>query len=83
MPHFMFDAKSPVKALYVRETCSPEAITKLFSVVADYEWCERILCSDCYMDDANSIATILANDLNVEATLVTKWFGNVNEKING
>lgn len=33
--------------------------TPTFMVVADYGWCERILCGGCYVDDAETIVAAL------------------------
>lgn len=37
--------------------------TKVFSVVADYGWAERILCSGSYWQDAEAIAKAIQEAL--------------------
>jgi hypothetical protein len=66
--HFVLNQTLPQR-LVVRDTAPPESITRTYSVIADYGWAERILCSESYRDDANSIATILAEFLDIPADL--------------
>jgi hypothetical protein len=54
--------------LRVRDTAPPESATRLFSVVADYGWAERLLCCDCYRDDANDIAATIGECLDIPVT---------------
>lgn len=55
--------------LAVRDTSPPEDATRMYSVVADYGWAERLLCSESYLRDANDIATILGEHLHIPVAL--------------
>jgi hypothetical protein len=66
---FVLSETVPVR-LVVRDTAPPESATRTYSVVADYGWAERILCSDSYIGDANGIARVLAHSMDVPASLV-------------
>lgn len=50
---------STPKKFIVRQDVDIESETRQYFVIADYEWCERIICSNCYLNDANEIAGIL------------------------
>jgi len=65
---FELDGTQP-KRLCVRCASPPEHATQTYSVVADYGWAERILCSDAYLRDANDIAETIAEGLLVPAEL--------------
>jgi len=64
MNHFILNNSAP-KKLVVHCTSPMDSATKFYSVVADYGWAQKILCSGSYLDDANSIATLLAHALNI------------------
>lgn len=53
------DGKTPQRLRVVDLTPEGHA-TRLFGVVADYGWAERILFSDAYETDARQIASVLA-----------------------
>jgi hypothetical protein len=55
--------------LAVRDTAPPESATRFYSVVADYGWAERILCSESYLRDANSIARIIGEHMDIPVSL--------------
>jgi hypothetical protein len=55
--------------LVVRDTAPPKNATRTYSVVADYGWAERILCSDSYRNDANSIARIIGEYMDIPVSL--------------
>ncbi len=62
--HFVLNGALPTGLRVVR-TNPPEDATALFSVVADYGWAERILCSGSYRDDAEGIARAIAEQIDV------------------
>lgn len=62
--YFELNASSPQK-LMVHKTSPPNNATDTYSVVACYGWAQKILCSDSYLKDANQIAVILAEKLNI------------------
>ena len=35
--------------------------TRLYGVSLDYGWCTRVICSNCYLHDAQAITYALAN----------------------
>lgn len=55
--------------LIVRRTSPPDDATATYSVIADYGWAERILCSGCSLRDANDIANCLADGMLIAAEL--------------
>lgn len=55
--------------LFVTQTSPPEHATKLYSVIASYGWAEKILCSECYVQDANDIATAIGEKLGIRVSL--------------
>lgn len=59
------------KRLCVRCTSPPGHATQTFSVVANYGWAERILCSDAYLRDANDIAETIAESLLISVDLAS------------
>ncbi len=65
---FELNNSFPVK-LMVHCTSEPQYATKTYSVVADYGWAQKLLCSDSYLEDANQIASILAEKLNIPVEL--------------
>lgn len=67
---FILDGTEPTR-LVVRDTAPPDWVTRTFSVIADYGWAERILCSECYRHDADAIAIILADRLGITAELAS------------
>lgn len=66
--HFVFHG-SPPEQIIVRDTATPESKTRTYSVIADYGWAERILCSGAYRADANSIATLIGEHVDIPVTL--------------
>lgn len=54
----------PLKLL-IRRGNPPTDATALYMVVADHGWCERIICSDCYPQDANDISKTLGKALGI------------------
>jgi len=68
--HFVLNDSLP-KALMVHDTAEPESKTRLFSVVADYGWAQKILSSESYKADANSIATIIGEYLDIPVKLAS------------
>jgi hypothetical protein len=67
---FELDGKQP-KRLHVRCTSAPGDATQTYSVIADYGWAERILCSGSYLRDANDIADALGEALLIPVDLAT------------
>jgi hypothetical protein len=65
---FVLNDTLPVRLL-VHDTAPPENATRTYSVVADYGWAEKILCSESYRDDANGIAEILGEHLDIPVSL--------------
>lgn len=55
MSRFLLDGKPP-EQIVVRDVTPPLHATRLFAVVADHGWAERILASDCYEHDATDLA---------------------------
>lgn len=47
---------SQPKKLMIRDTANTESVTRTYSVIAEYEWAESVLCSGCFLDDAKDIA---------------------------
>lgn len=43
----------------IAETTPEGSATQTYSVIADYGWAERILCSGCYLQDALAIEAAL------------------------
>lgn len=70
-PHFILNDSLPER-LMVHDTAAPESKTRTYSVIADYGWAQKILCSDSYKGDANSIATILGEHLDIPVQLAEK-----------
>jgi hypothetical protein len=66
----LLDDRSP-KRLVVRDTAEPSSATRMFSVVADYDWAERILFAGAYERDAVDIASVLGDALGVPVVLPT------------
>jgi hypothetical protein len=66
--HFILNDSLPQR-LDVRDTALPESATRTYSVIADYGWAERILCSGSYLRDANSIALIIGDHLDIPVSL--------------
>lgn len=56
---FLLDGTVPT-SLSVSAIISEGQATQKFAVVADYGWAEKILCGDCYEQDANDIARTIA-----------------------
>lgn len=65
---FELNGNQPFR-LVVRCTSPPEHATKSYSVIADYGWAERILCSGSSLRDANDIAECLGQGLLIAVTL--------------
>jgi hypothetical protein len=61
---FLLDGKPP-KRIVVREVTPEGHATRIFAVVADHGWAERILASDCYQRDANDLAWAIGNVLDI------------------
>lgn len=57
--------------LYVRDTSPPGDATRLYAVVADYGWAEKILCSGSYRGDANAIAATIGEYLDIPVSLAS------------
>ena len=55
--------------LCVRCTSPPDHATRTYSIIADYGWAERILCSESYLPDANDIAECLGDGLLIPVEL--------------
>ena len=72
--HFVLNVSLPER-LSVVDTSPVEDKTRLYSVVADYGWAEKILCSESFLDDANSIATILGEHLGIPVQLAARAKG--------
>jgi len=68
---FLLNGTHPRK-VEVRDTTPPENKTRLYSVVADYGWAETILCSECYLRDANGIAMCISARLDIPALLAKR-----------
>jgi hypothetical protein len=66
--HFILSGTLPTR-LMVCDTSPPENKTRSYSVVADYGWAETILCSESYLPDANSIAEIIGEHLDIPVVL--------------
>jgi hypothetical protein len=66
--HFILNKSLPTR-LMVHDTSPPESKTRFYSVVADYGWAEKILCSESYLPDANSIAEIIGEHLDIPVVL--------------
>lgn len=56
------------KQIIVRGTTPENHTPRLFSVILDYDWVEKIICSDCYLTDANDIAYIIGEFLFIPYT---------------
>lgn len=61
---FLLDDTLPER-LFVRDVTPESHATRLFAVVADHGWAERILCGDCYLKDANDIAFAVGELLDI------------------
>jgi hypothetical protein len=61
---FLLDESLP-KRIVVREVTPEGHATHLFAVVADHGWAERILAGDCYRKDANDLAFVVGEFLDV------------------
>ena len=61
---FLLDGGLPEK-IVVREVTPDEHATRIFVVVADHGWAERILASGCYQRDANDLAYAVGELLDV------------------
>lgn len=55
--------------LRVSDTAPEHSKTRTYSVVADYDWAEMVLCSGSYLDHANSIARIIGEFLDIPVAL--------------
>jgi hypothetical protein len=61
---FILDDTLPERLL-VHDTAEPKSKTRTYSVVADYGWAEKILCSGSYRRDANDIAETVGEFLDI------------------
>lgn len=68
---FLLDGSLPEK-LVVREVTPEGNATRLYAVVADYGWAERILCGDCYLRDANDLAWAVGDVLDIPVEEATE-----------
>jgi hypothetical protein len=66
---FLLDGRPP-RRLSVRDAAPPESATQLYSVVADYGWAERVLCSGSCLRDANDLALTVAEYLRIPVHIV-------------
>jgi hypothetical protein len=61
---FLLDGGLPERIL-VRDVTPEDHATKVFAVVADHGWAERILASGCYQRDANDLAFAVGELLDI------------------
>lgn len=65
---FLLDGGLPER-MVVREVTPEGHATRLFAVVADHGWAERILAGDCYRRDANDVAVAIGEYLDIPVEL--------------
>ncbi len=61
---FLLDGGLPDRII-VREVTPEGHATRIYVVVADHGWAERIVASGCYMRDANDIAYAIGELLDI------------------
>lgn len=61
---FLLDDSLPVR-IVVREVTPEGHATRLFAVVADHGWAERILAGDCYRRDAEDLGFAVGELLDI------------------
>lgn len=61
---FLLDGGIPERII-VREVTPEGHATRLFAVVADHGWAERIVAGDCYLRDANDLAFAIGELLDI------------------
>jgi len=62
---FLLDGRLPERII-VREVTPDGHATRLYAVVADHGWAERILAGDCYLQDANDLAYAVGELLDIQ-----------------
>lgn len=59
---------TPPERLRVTDVTPEGHATKLYAVIAEHGWAERILAGDCYLRDANDLAWAVGEVLDIPVT---------------
>lgn len=61
---FLLDGSLPER-IVLRDVTPENHATRLYAVLADHGWAERILAGDCYRQDANDLAYAVGELLDI------------------